>query len=162
MNVTRVVKRAAKKTNSSLKDIYLVLRNKEDENIYLEFLSGKYEITPRAVIQTKPLGSDKSFGKILTNKPEEEETCSICMDTPTNPKRLHKCGHIFCKDCIVQCFSYKPACPICGQIYGKITGDQPPGTLSIRKCHQSLSGSHDSKDCIVLTYSFQSGRQGVS
>ena len=132
--------------NSSLKDIYLVLRNEKDENIFLEFLREKYEITPRVVIQTKTLGNDQSFGKTLTNKPEEEETCCICMDTPKNPKRLHKCGHIFCKICIDQCFSYKPACPSCGQIYGKLTGDQPPGT---RK-YQSLSGFHDSKDCNVF------------
>ena len=158
----RVVEKAAKEMNSSLKDIYLVLRNEEDENIYLEFLREKYEITPRPVIQTKTLGSDQSLVKTFTNKTEEEETCLICMDMPINPKRLHKCGHIFCKDCIDQYFSYKPACPSCGLFYGKMTGDQPPGTLSIRIFQQSLSGFHDSKDCIVLTYSFQSGRQGVS
>ena len=148
--------------NSSVKVIYLVLRNEEDESVYLEMLRDKYEITPRPVIQTKTLTSDQSFGKTLTNEPEEEELCHICMDTPINPKRLHKCGHLFCKDCIDQCLSYKPACPKCGEIYGKITGDQPPGTLSIRKYNQSLIGFHDSKDCIVLTYTFQSGRQGVS
>lgn len=104
----------------------------------------------------------QSFGKTLTNKPEEEEICWICMDTPIDPKRLHECGHIFCKDHIDEYFSYKPACPNCGQIYGKMTGDQPPGTLSIKKYHQSLSGFYDSKDCIVLTYTFQHGRQGVS
>ena len=135
--------------NSSIKDIYLVLRNEKDENIFLEFLREKYEITPRVVIQTKTLGNDQSFGKTLTNKPGEEETCCICMDTAKNPKRLHKCGHIFCKICIDQCFSYKPACPSCGQIYGKLTEDQPPGTLS-RKYHQSLSGFHDNKDCIMF------------
>ena len=162
LNFKRVVEKTAKEINSSLKVIYLVLRNEEDENIYLEILREKYEITPRPVIQTKTLGSNQSFGKTVTNKPEEGETCIICMDTPTNPKRLHKCGHIFCKDCIDQCFSYKPACPNCGQIFGKMTGDQPPGTISIRKYHQTLSGFYDSKDCIILTYTFQHGRQGVS
>ncbi|XP_078336705.1 uncharacterized protein LOC144626467 isoform X2 [Crassostrea virginica] len=160
LNFDRVVKRTAKEMNSSLKDIYIVLRNEEDENIYLEILREKYEITPRPIIQTKTLGGDQSFGKTFTNKPEDEETCCICMDKPTNPKRLHKCGHIYCKDCIDQCFSYKPACPSCGQIYGKMTGDQPPGTLSIKKYHQSLSGFQDSKECIVLTYLFHNGRQG--
>ena len=145
----RVVKRAAKEMNSSLKDIYLVLRNEKDEKIFLEFMREKYEITPRVVIKTKTLGNDQSFGKTLTNKPGEEETCCICMDTAKNPKRLHKCGHIFCKIYINQCFSYKPACPSCGQIYGKLTGDQLPGTLFIRK-YKSLSGFHDSKDCNVF------------
>ena len=146
----------------TLKDIYIVVQNEDEEKTFLDACkANRYEITPRSLIHPKRLGTDQDFGKTLTNKSDKEENCNICMDTPTNPKRL-KCGHMYCKECIEQHFTYKPACPSCGQIYGKMTGDQPPGTISIRKDHQTLQGVFDSKGCILLTYSFSSGYQGVS
>lgn len=84
------------------------------------------------------------------------------MDDPTDPKQLIKCGHIFCKECIEQCFQYKPACPSCGTIYGKVTGDQPPGWISIKTNSNILQGFNDSSGTIVLTYFFDDGNQGVS
>lgn len=84
------------------------------------------------------------------------------MDNPTDPTQLKKCGHIFCKECIEQYFEYKPTCPICGTIYGKVTGDQPPGTMAIRTNGIRLQGFNDSSGTIVLTYFFNDGRQGVS
>uniref|UniRef100_A0A8W8K4H8 E3 ubiquitin-protein ligase n=1 Tax=Magallana gigas TaxID=29159 RepID=A0A8W8K4H8_MAGGI len=97
----------------------------------------------------------------LTNSQRlQEERCCVCMDTPTKPKQLRKCGHIFCKECIEQCFNYKPACPICGTIYGKVTGDQPLGTMSIRTNGSRLQGFNDSSGTIILTYFFNDGLQG--
>lgn len=131
-----------------LKDIYLVLKEKEDEEMYVELFKYKYEITNRILMDSGNSGS-------LAN-------CFICMDTPTNPKKLPKCGHIFCEECIEQSFKYKPACPNCGTIYGKVTGDQPPGFISIRKSVTRLQGFNDSSGSIVLTYTFDDGKQGVS
>lgn len=84
------------------------------------------------------------------------------MDDPTDPKQLKKCGHIFCKECIDASFQYKPACPSCGTIYEKVTGDQPPGFISIRRSSIRLQGFNDSSGSIVLTYKFDDGNQGVS
>lgn len=131
-----------------LKDIYLVLKKKEDEEMYVEHFKYKYEITNRILMDSGNSGS-------LAN-------CCICMDTPTKPKKLPKCGHIFCEECIEQSFKYKPACPNCGTIYGKVTGDQPPGFISIRKSVTRLQGFNDSSGSIVLTYTFDDGKQGVS
>lgn len=140
----------------SMKDIYLVLDDEDTEKMYLESFKHACEMTPRAVSNVKNL-------KTLTGWPKKEENCCICMDELTNPKRLKKCGHIFCTGCIEQYFKYKPACPSCGQIYGKMTGDQPPGSFIIRKdYHQKLEGFSDSTGCIILTYTFLNGRQGVS
>lgn len=148
---------------ASLKDIYLVLDDKDIENKYLEPFNYICKITSRAVSKVGNSNSIQNFGKTLTGLPKNEENCCICMDKLTNPKRLQKCGHIFCKECIEQYFKYKPACPSCGQIYGKMTGDQPPGSIMIRKDYQQrLEGFNDSTGCIVLTYTFHNGHQGVS
>lgn len=93
---------------------------------------------------------------------KEFSGCCICMDIPTNSKQLYKCGHTFCEECIDKFFQYKPACPICGTIYRKVTGDQPPGKISIRKSSIRLQGFDDSNGSIVLTYVFDDGWQGVS
>nr|XP_022339296.1 uncharacterized protein LOC111134504 isoform X2 [Crassostrea virginica] len=144
-----------------VKEIYLVLRNEGDEHFVVEMFKDAIKITRRPLLtQSNNFGSNKKFAKTLTSKPEEEETCCICMDTLNNPKKLQKCGHVFCTGCIEDYFKYKPACPSCGQIYGKMTGDQPTGTISIRKEYQTLEGFSDCKGTIVLTYSFHNGRQG--
>lgn len=45
------------------------------------------------------------------------------MDDFTEPKRLDKCGHTYCTDCIEQYFKLvKPQCPCCFTIYGEIRG----------------------------------------
>lgn len=93
---------------------------------------------------------------------KEKANCVICIDNPTDPIQLQKCGHIVCKKCIKQYFEYKPTCPICGIMYGKVTGDQPPGTMAIRTNGIRLQGFNDSSGTIVLTYIFNDGKQGVS
>lgn len=93
---------------------------------------------------------------------KENQTCVICMDTATKPKQLVKCGHIFCKDCITQYFQFKPVCPVCNMIYGKLEGDQPPGSISMMKSLKRLDGYKASTGSIVLTYEFCDGKLGVS
>ena len=57
-----------------------------------------------------------------TSKEEEPEDCPICLSPIEDLEVLSKCSHKFCQDCIKQCFQNKPVCPICGVVYGKITG----------------------------------------
>jgi len=40
------------------------------------------------------------------------ENCAICMDEISNPT-LTSCGHLYCYECLRQCFSLKKICPIC-------------------------------------------------
>ncbi|KAK3105060.1 hypothetical protein FSP39_016460 [Pinctada imbricata] len=99
-----------------------------------------------------------SFMEPIQNE-KIEENCAICMDELTDPQKLKKCGHVFCKECIEQYFSYKPSCPNCGVIYGKITGDQPEGRIAIAKDMTRLPG-YGSCYSIKVTYVFMDGKQG--
>lgn len=111
------------------------------------------------------LFSDILFSKshFFADISERFSVCSICMDIKKNPKNLHKCGHTFCTECIELAFQSKPACPICGMIYGKVTGDQPLGSISMGKSFIfKLEGFNDSNGSIVVTYIFEDGWQGVS
>lgn len=111
------------------------------------------------------LFSDILFSKshFFADISERFSVCSICMDIKKTPKILHKCGHTFCTECIELAFQSKPACPICGMIYGKVTGDQPLGSISMGKSFIfKLEGFNDSNGSIVVTYIFEDGWQGVS
>ncbi|KAK3102236.1 hypothetical protein FSP39_009812 [Pinctada imbricata] len=90
---------------------------------------------------------------------EARENCPICMDEFTDPQKLTKCGHVFCKECIESFFSYKPSCPNCGVIYGNRTGDQPEGRIAIAKDMTRLPG-YGSCNSIKVTYVFMDGKQG--
>ncbi|XP_062591829.1 uncharacterized protein LOC134253316 isoform X4 [Saccostrea cucullata] len=158
--------KAVKATHSSLinlKEIYLVVNEDAAEKAYLDMFEDEgFQIIPKICPDLSQPGSKTDWGKTIKSSdlPQEQENCCVCMDTPTNPKRLKKCGHIFCKECIEQYFEYKPVCPRCGQIYGKMKGDQPPGTMSMSKGHQRLEGFTDCNGCIIVTYTFYSGSQG--
>lgn len=71
-------------------------------------------------------GSNDEFGKTMKEDTIKDESCCICMDNLTNPKKL-TCGHIFCKECIDMALKHKPACPSCNFVFGKLTGNQPKG-----------------------------------
>lgn len=92
---------------------------------------------------------------------EEQEDCAICLETPSSPKKLHKCGHVFCTYCIDQAFKQcGHKCPLCGTLYGVLTGTQPTnGTMRVQKERSSLPGLHCGT--IVITYSFPGGIQDV-
>ncbi|XP_062598992.1 uncharacterized protein LOC134260456 [Saccostrea cucullata] len=86
------------------------------------------------------------------------ENCVICMDTFTNPVKLRKCNHAFCKQCITDFFSFKSACPVCNTTYGTIYGDQPRnGTATIYLEKTSLPGHKDGTYTIL--YDFPDGIQ---
>lgn len=56
---------------------------------------------------------------ISSNPSSSEETCVICLDNMTKPKKLKKCSHEFCTECIDSYFkNVKQTCPICNTVYG--------------------------------------------
>lgn len=92
---------------------------------------------------------------------EEADKRAICLEEMDNPKKLDKCGHSFCKECIEESFKHhKPACPTCNTVYGLITGNQPQGTMSVRRDHHSLQG-YQNCGMLVIDYEFSSGIQRV-
>ena len=97
---------------------------------------------------------------ILDNDPEADTSnCSICLDHMTNPKKLHKCGHSFCSECIDNAFKHQQKCPICSEVYGVLTGNQPPGRMTTRKSSNTLPGFNEC-GTITITYELYNGTQG--
>lgn len=90
----------------------------------------------------------------------ETAICVICLDDVKDGMKLD-CNHEFCKSCLTQSFSkHKKACPVCGKIFGEITGNQPPGVISFEKEGRSLPG-YENCGTIIVKYNFKSGIQGV-
>ena len=91
------------------------------------------------------------------------DTCIICMDVMENPKTLEKCGHAFCTDCIDECFKRsKPACPVCGVMYGKIMGIQPKSGKMTTICEREPLPGYEECGTIIVRYNFPDGKQTVS
>ncbi|XP_026106002.1 E3 ubiquitin-protein ligase DTX3L-like [Carassius auratus] len=92
----------------------------------------------------------------------KDETCPICLE-PLNTSEctvLPKCKHRFCKDCLKRAFQLKPTCPICGEIYGSLTGTQPKGgSMTVSWDSSSLPG-YEKYGTILISYHIPSGRQG--
>lgn len=99
--------------------------------------------------------------KDATKQQEEEDDnrCPICLDKMETPKKLEKCGHVFCKECIEGSFRHhKPVCPTCNTVYGLIIGNQPPGTMAVSRLSQSLPG-YMNCGSLMIDYYFHSGMQ---
>nr|XP_034985534.1 E3 ubiquitin-protein ligase DTX3L [Zootoca vivipara] len=92
---------------------------------------------------------------------KQEDMCSICMDTVHQKKVLPKCKHEFCTECIEQALKYKPVCPVCNAAYGKVEGNQPPGTMNIQKYRAPLPG-YEGYGTIIISYNIPSGIQTES
>ncbi|KAH3805270.1 E3 ubiquitin-protein ligase DTX3L-like [Dreissena polymorpha] len=101
--------------------------------------------------------SEGPLSSITVSSEELNEQCIICMKVICNPKKL-KCGHIFCGECINQSLRFKQWCPACGLVCGKITGDQPPGKMTVKQTQGFCTGyERDAK--ISITYEIFEGRQ---
>ncbi|XP_074523440.1 E3 ubiquitin-protein ligase DTX3L [Halichoeres trimaculatus] len=101
---------------------------------------------------------DASKGEGATAGDNKEETCPICMDTILKKTQLN-CKHEFCQECLEQSKkSMGPMCPVCKHVYGKIEGNQPPGSMTWRSCGQSLQGFPNCGH-LVITYNIPSGIQ---
>lgn len=138
---------------ASLKDIYLVLDDEDIEQTYLEPFRYTSKITPRAESKVKNSKSIKSSGKMLSSLPKNEDNCCIAWMSWQILNDWKSVGiyYIFCKVCIEQSIQYKPACLSCGQIYGKMTDYQPPGSIMNQNDYQQkLKGFSDSTGCIIL------------
>lgn len=105
---------------------------------------------------TKMAMAGKTFKGKLT---DGDENCLICTEPNTRPNQL-TCGHVFCKNCVLEFLKVKPVCPTCGSIQGVIKGDQPPGTMNRREMRYSLSG-FTGYSTIEIEYEIYSGKQGV-
>ncbi|XP_041361218.1 uncharacterized protein LOC121377336 isoform X2 [Gigantopelta aegis] len=94
------------------------------------------------------------------SKTTTPDTCAICMDEITNSKRLSKCGHTFCTDCIDNCFNnFKPVCPTCNMVYGILTGDMPPGDMKVSFDPGLRIPGYGRAGVIIIDYLFQDGIQ---
>ena len=112
------------------------------------------------------MGTHKSGETMLADKTFLQlgaDNCCICICPLENPKILVKCKHPFCAKCIDRGFKIKPVCPICGEIYGSITGNQPKdGFMRFYvDGRQNLPG-YEGCGTIVIDYTFPSGIQTVS
>ncbi|CAJ0952832.1 unnamed protein product [Ranitomeya imitator] len=87
----------------------------------------------------------------------EQEKCPICLDQMTNKKVL-KCKHEFCADCLQKCQDMKPVCPVCGVPYGVVIGNQPDGTMKVTTSTQILRG-HPGCGTINIHYDIPGGIQ---
>ena len=81
------------------------------------------------------------------------------MDLPKDPVSLDKCGHTFCKECIDQAFSHRKACPVCGKVYGVLTGNQPPGTMNWYYDEWQHLPGYERYGSIRINYFFPDGSQ---
>uniref|UniRef100_A0A9J8C5U9 E3 ubiquitin-protein ligase n=1 Tax=Cyprinus carpio carpio TaxID=630221 RepID=A0A9J8C5U9_CYPCA len=88
----------------------------------------------------------------------EEEMCAICMDSFTDKEKL-KCSHEFCRECIRRSVeSLGPICPVCKEVFGKMEGNQPDGTMKVTKSRLSLPG-YPQCGTIEIHYDIPSGIQ---
>ncbi|XP_064608660.1 protein mono-ADP-ribosyltransferase PARP14-like [Liolophura sinensis] len=89
---------------------------------------------------------------------KDEEDCVICLCPKTDPKSL-QCGHKFCKDCIEEYFSKcAMLCPVCKAVCGKVTGNQPYGTMKVEETYKSCAGYQGYKS-LIIHYNFPNGIQ---
>lgn len=96
----------------------------------------------------------------LSRTPEGGEMCPICMEPiRTSEKETLKCKHSFCKGCLKTAFDYKPVCPTCGAVYGRLTGTQPEGGTMRETKHSSSLPGYEKYATIVIHYHIPSGIQ---
>ena len=55
----------------------------------------------------------KSFFKKVLKSSESFSECSICLSDDTSSGVVTRCGHTFCKDCIIDWVMINPVCPLC-------------------------------------------------
>ncbi len=104
---------------------------------------------------------DSSVGAVARGR-KSTDSCPICLGHCTDQVVLKNCKHAFCQECIVEWFKQKKTCPVCSKLYGRVTGNQPPGTMTHTKLpHQYSLPGYSNCGVIEITYSFPGGVQGV-
>ena len=86
-------------------------------------------------------------------------------DEPMKIVRLRGCKHCFHEECIKHCVKDGPSlkCPSCGDITGRLVGNQPPGIMIISlKSKGNLEGDPPGTGYIKVIYVISDGVQGKS
>uniref|UniRef100_A0A0D6R5D4 RING-type E3 ubiquitin transferase n=1 Tax=Araucaria cunninghamii TaxID=56994 RepID=A0A0D6R5D4_ARACU len=100
---------------------------------------------------------------------DEDEECSVCLCSLHEGKivELVKCHHLFHRKCIEEWFKTRSTCPQCLAVYDLITGNQPPGDMSVRyvcftsqEAENGIEG-YPGTDIIEITYRFPNGIQSA-
>ncbi|XP_029539046.2 E3 ubiquitin-protein ligase DTX3L-like isoform X2 [Oncorhynchus nerka] len=89
----------------------------------------------------------------------EDDNCSICMDIFINKRKL-SCSHEFCTECLRKAVKFSgPTCPLCKDVFGKVEGDQPEGTMKVKhESYHCIPGYHG-YGVIVISYDIPGGKQ---
>ncbi|XP_077305891.1 E3 ubiquitin-protein ligase DTX3L-like isoform X2 [Lithobates pipiens] len=104
----------------------------------------------------EPMHSSRSSA--AAQKAEEPDTCPICQCEIEDKVILEKCKHAYCRGCLKELTARKPVCAICGDSYGKVTGDQPDGTMRDTRRDFSLPG-YPGCGTIEINYNIPGGTQ---
>lgn len=104
-----------------------------------------------------------------TSNSDDDDECSICLCSLHEGKviELVKCHHFFHRKCIEQWFKTCPTCPQCLAVYDVISGNQPPGDMSVhyisfssKEAENGMEG-YPGVDIIEITYRFSNGIQSA-
>lgn len=123
--------------------------------------SKEWEIQSWATVQLTTQNERKA-GNLQAN---EQEKCIICLCefSPADEGeivKLRKCkAHFFHKSCISQAFASAESvkCPVCGLIYGDLTGEMPDGSVEITLDRRVNCEGYTHRGTWVLLYTFPSG-----
>ncbi|XP_021424827.2 E3 ubiquitin-protein ligase DTX3L isoform X3 [Oncorhynchus mykiss] len=89
----------------------------------------------------------------------EDDNCSICMDRFINKRKL-SCSHEFCTECLRKAVEFSgPRCPLCKDVFGKVEGDQPEGTMKVKHESYHCLPGYRGYGMIVISYDIPSGKQ---
>ncbi|XP_060085317.1 uncharacterized protein LOC132564702 [Ylistrum balloti] len=107
------------------------------------------QLSPAAVVPYSPHSPNKGF------------VCSICFEEkgPLSQKKLEKCQHIFCKECIEKHLRNHGTCPVCKQRYSEPEGNQPDGIMSYFITKDFKVEGYESYGTIVIEYDIPDGIQ---
>ena len=72
-----------------------------------------------------------------------------------------ECSHRYHRSCLLNMVKGKTwaKCPVCSTIYGKMTGDQPDGTMKVR-IDQNMTCPGHPKGTIIISYNFNGCSKG--
>ncbi|XP_062898975.1 E3 ubiquitin-protein ligase DTX3L [Mobula hypostoma] len=111
----------------------------------------------------QPLQSESKLASnsdtMIRKAKDEDKTCPICLDE-MKVQRILNCKHSFCRECIDIAFKTKSACPVCGEVYGELKGNQPEGGRMTHRIMQMHLPGYDKYDTIEIHYQIPDGFQG--
>lgn len=82
--------------------------------------------TNKSRITTKKVATKKSSetsnpSTQVTSHLSKKHTCAICLSCETEEPMATRCGHIFCKKCILKALEKSKYCPMCQEIISAIS-----------------------------------------